>query len=96
MGLVSLDPLKIETLPIVYNGNETMSWTIDFSNVDLVGLSAAVFYKANGFSKNQDKMKLDLRYKVPYLSVLGPYKIKTKIVSVDMEFSGGANVTLGI
>lgn len=82
IGLISLDPLKIENLPIKYGGNETLSLMFTFKNVDLIGLSGAECYKLKGFSKDQEKFRLSMGFKAPFLSLIGPYDM---IVSINIR-----------
>lgn len=94
MGIPALDPLKIKTIQIDYQGNQSLSLVFNFKNVDFVGLPGAKFYKVAGLASNKNKMKLEMRFKAAAMSIIGPYSVKSKILAIKMDSSGTANVTL--
>lgn len=49
--------------------------------------------QVNGFTKNPDKMKLEVKFHVPKISVVGPYEALRKVIVFTIKGNGQANIT---
>lgn len=92
IGLVSLDPLKIQKMDIVQGGDGPINVVLNFKNVDLTGLSESVVKKANGFTANPTKMELAIM--APVSSLVGGYKINGKVLILPISGEGRSNMTM--
>jgi hypothetical protein len=95
LNIPSLDPLKIEKMYIGQGKNNPVNIGLNFTNIDLTGLSNATFYKVMGFNSNPEGDKLDIRFKSPKVTISGPYKINGKVLILPIQGNGKTNLTLG-
>lgn len=95
LNIPPLDPLKIEKMYISQGKNSPVNIALNFTNIDLTGLSNAMFYKVEGFNADPEGDKLDIRFKAPKVMVTGPYKINGKVLILPIQGSGKTNLTLG-
>lgn len=93
LGLPIFDPLKIEKMNIEQGGNGPVNLKINLRNIKLGGLSDIKFSKIDGFRKDYDKARMELRFKYPVLSIEGPYKLDGKVLVLPVQGDGMANLT---
>ncbi|KFB51942.1 AGAP012703-PA-like protein [Anopheles sinensis] len=91
IGLVQLDPLRIDKMDIV-QGDGPINIVLNFRKVDLTGFQQAEIKKASGFTPNPTKMELDLL--VPVVSLIGGYKINGKVLILPIQGEGSSNMTM--
>ncbi|XP_058060767.1 protein takeout-like [Anopheles bellator] len=91
IGLVPLDPLRIDKMDIV-QGDGPINIELNFRKVDLVGFREAQIKKASGFTANPTKMELNLL--VPVASLIGGYKINGKVLILPIQGQGSSNMTM--
>lgn len=94
LGLQSFDPLKIDRMDIVQGGNVSVQIDLKFRNVQLVGLSKAKVYKISGFKKDPEGNKLEMSFKTPLGTLVGPYVIDGKLLILPIQ--GNGTVTLNL
>jgi Haemolymph juvenile hormone binding protein (JHBP) len=92
LHLKSFDPLKIDKMDIVQNGNSSVQMDFKFRRTELFGLSKAKVYKVSGFKEDPDKNILETNFKTPLGSLVGKYDISGKILILPIK--GRGNVTL--
>jgi hypothetical protein len=68
---------------------------INFRDINLSGLSNAKVYKLSGFNRNPQGDKIEIRYKTPKLTIMGPYKSFGKVLLLPIQGDGICNMTLG-
>ncbi|XP_049286339.1 uncharacterized protein LOC125765363 [Anopheles funestus] len=91
IGLVPLDPLRIDKMDIV-QGDGPINIVLNFKKVDLTGFQHAQIKKANGFTSNPTKM--DLNLVVPVASLVGGYRINGKVLILPIQGEGSSNMTM--
>ncbi|XP_058169536.1 protein takeout-like [Anopheles ziemanni] len=91
IGLVPLDPLRIDKMDIV-QGDGPINIVLNFRKVDLTGFREAEIKKASGFTPNPTKMELNLL--VPVASLVGGYKINGKVLILPIQGEGSSNMTM--
>lgn len=94
LGLSSIDPLKIEKMDVVQGGNVPVQIDLKFRKVELLGLSKAKVYKMSGFKIDPENNKLDMRFKTPLGTLVGPYIINGKMLILPIN--GNGSVTLNL
>jgi hypothetical protein len=94
IGLSSLDPLKIGAISFINSGNDKFNLVFNFTKAHLLGLNGAEVYKVDGFENPSSAKNLEIRMKVPYLSLIGPYQVDGKILQIPIEASADGNITL--
>lgn len=62
-------------------------------NIDLHGLSELKFTKIDGFRRDYDKAKMELRFRYPVMHIQGPYKLDGKVLVLPVQGNGVANLT---
>lgn len=92
LGLPVIDPLKIDKMNI-QQGQGPVSLKISLRNFDLKGLSDVRFSKIEGFQRDYDKARVELRFKYPSMRIEGPYKIDGRFLVLPVQGSGLANMT---
>lgn len=96
LGLPTIDPLFIEQLTIIPGGGSSqVKLNIDLKNANLYGISKGVYYKANGFKKDPEGNKLEIKIKIPLFQIIGTYKANGQILILPIQGNGLANITLG-
>lgn len=93
LGLPIFDPLRIEKLNIDQGGNGPVNLKMLLRNIDLHGLSELTFTKIDGFRKDYDKAKMELRFRYPVMQIQGPYKLDGKVLVLPVQGNGVANLT---
>jgi hypothetical protein len=68
---------------------------VNFMNIEMSGLSKAIFYKASGFSEPSKLNSIDIRFKTPKLMINGPYRSKGRILVLPIIGNGTCNMQLG-
>uniref|UniRef100_A0A182QFP2 Haemolymph juvenile hormone binding protein n=1 Tax=Anopheles farauti TaxID=69004 RepID=A0A182QFP2_9DIPT len=91
IGLVPLDPLRIDKMDII-QGDGPINIVLNFRKVDLLGFSEAQIKKASGFTANPTKMDMSLL--VPVASLVGGYKINGKVLILPIQGEGASNMTM--
>ncbi|XP_050079367.1 uncharacterized protein LOC126567180 [Anopheles maculipalpis] len=91
IGLVPLDPLRIDKMDIV-QGDGPINIVLNFKKVDLLGFQHAQIKKASGFTSNPTKM--DLNLVVPVASLIGGYRINGKVLILPIQGEGSSNMTM--
>uniref|UniRef100_A0A182IY27 Uncharacterized protein n=1 Tax=Anopheles atroparvus TaxID=41427 RepID=A0A182IY27_ANOAO len=91
IGLVPLDPLRIDKMDIV-QGDGPINIVLNFMKVDITGFQHATIKKANGFTSNPTKMEINLV--VPVASLVGGYKINGKVLILPIQGEGASNMTM--
>uniref|UniRef100_A0A182TNZ6 Uncharacterized protein n=1 Tax=Anopheles melas TaxID=34690 RepID=A0A182TNZ6_9DIPT len=91
IGLVPLDPLRIDKMDIV-QGDGPINIVLNFKKVDLSGFREAQIKKINGFTSNPTKMEMNLL--VPVASLVGGYRINGKVLILPIQGEGNSNMTM--
>ncbi|EAA03123.3 AGAP012703-PA [Anopheles gambiae str. PEST] len=91
IGLVPLDPLRIDKMDIV-QGDGPINIVLNFKKVDLGGFREAQIKKINGFTSNPTKMEMNLL--VPVASLVGGYRINGKVLILPIQGEGNSNMTM--
>lgn len=94
LGLPSFDPLKIKKMNIVQGGQSSVQIDLKFRNVELVGLSKSKVYRVSGFKRDPQGNKLQIDFKTPLGTIVGPYVINGQILILPIV--GDGNVTLNL
>lgn len=81
-------------MEIVQGGDSPVNIVLHFKDVDFTGVSKAKAYKARGFNENPEGDKLDIRFKAPQISIIGPYSINGKILILPIQGKGKSNLTM--
>lgn len=96
LGLPTVDPLSIDHLNIIQGGGSSqVKLNIDLKNIKMYGISKGAYYKANGFKKDPEGNKLEIKIKVPLLQIIGSYKANGQILILPIQGNGQSNITLG-
>lgn len=93
LGLPVLDPLSIDKMDIEQGGDSPVNLKINLRNFYIRGLSETKFTKIDGFKRDYDKAKMELRFKFPVLRIEGPYKLDGKVLVLPVQGEGMANLT---
>lgn len=92
LGLVQLDPLKVETLNVTQDSGP-ITISARFEKLDLFGLSKAKVYHISGFNENSEK--LEIRFKTPLASCISPYKASGRILIIPISGEGNSRLLFG-
>lgn len=92
IGLPVFDPLRIEKLNIEHGGSGPVNLKINLKNFQLGGLSETKFNKIDGFGSDYDKVKMELSFKYPLLTIDGPYKLDGKVLVLPVQGEGIAHL----
>lgn len=57
-------------------GNSPVNLKIHLKNFDLAGLSGVKFTSIQGFQKDFNNQKTELKFTIPSWQILGPYKVR--------------------
>lgn len=95
LGFPVFDPLKIEKMNIEQAGDGPVTLKINLRNIEMNGMSQMKFYKMDGFRKEIDKAKIEMRFKCPALNIQGPYKLDGRVLVLPVQGDGIINLTLG-
>lgn len=93
LGLPIFDPLKIEKMKIEQGGDGPVNLNINLRNFELKGLSGVKVTQINGFRKDFERAKMEIRFNYPILSIYGPYKLEGKVLVLPVQGDGIANLT---
>lgn len=94
LGLTVIDPMIVETISIFQDAGP-ISINAQFRNVTLTGLSKAKVYKVSGFKKNPQGNILEIHFKTPLASAVGPYKMSGKILILPLDGEGNMKLNFG-
>lgn len=94
LGFPVFDPLKIEKMNIVQGGDGPVTLKLNLKNIELSGMSQMVFSKMDGFRKDFDKARIEMRFKYPSLNIHGPYKLDGRVLVLPVQGDGIINMTL--
>lgn len=83
LALESIDPFKVDTMTIQQNSGG-VNILAKLTKFDIVGFSGAKIYKLSGFENDL----IDLRFRMPAATLLGPYKINGNILILPVNGSG--------
>lgn len=81
-------------MTISQGGNSPVNIVLDFKNADLIGLQNAVISKVSGFKADPEGNKLEIRMKVPSITVHGPYTGNGRVMILPVQGDGISNITL--
>ena len=85
LGLPVFDPLKIDKLNIEQGGNSPVNLKIHLRNFQLIGLSGVNFVSIEGFQKEFDNAKMELKFTIPTWQILGPYKFDGRVLILPVQ-----------
>lgn len=68
---------------------------LNFMDIDLSGIKNAIVYKASGFNEISKLDYIDIRFKLPKLTIDGPYKSSGRILILPIVGNGLCHMTLG-
>ncbi|XP_059610153.1 protein takeout-like [Phlebotomus argentipes] len=94
LELPVLDPLTIKNATLVQQGKGTISFTLQFKDFQFLGYRDTKITDVSGFPEDFDGTKAELMIKAPRFTLIGPYRIKGKLLLLDIQGSGTSNVTL--
>lgn len=94
LGLPVFDPLKIEKMNIEQAGDGPVTLKINLRNIEMNGMSQMTFTKIEGFRKDFDKARIEMRFKYPALNIQGPYKLEGRVLVLPVQGDGKINLTL--
>lgn len=83
LGLEPIEPFKIEAMTVDQNSGP-VKILAKITNFDIVGFSGAEIYKLSGFENDL----IDLRMKMPFATLSGPYKINGNILILPVNGAG--------
>lgn len=93
IGLKPLEPLFINKIEIKnQESNSAVKVDLKFRQARLFGLSKGKVYRINGFRKDPEGNKLDIRVKVPLLTLTGPYAISGELFVLSLIGNGTATL----
>ena len=93
LGLIQLDPMKVETLNVTQDSGP-IKISARFENLNLLGLSKAKVYHISGFGENSEK--LEIRFKTPLASCIGPYKASGRILIIPISGEGNSKLLFDV
>lgn len=85
LGLPVFDPLKIDKLNIEQGGNSPVNLKIHLKNFELIGLSGVKFTSIQGFKKDYDNAKMELKFSIPSWQIFGPYKFDGRVLILPVQ-----------
>lgn len=94
LGLLSVDPLKLDKLNIAQGGNESVQIDLKMRHAKLLGLSNAKMYKIMGFQKDPERNKLEFNFKTPLGTLTGPYNINGRMLILPITGKGDLTMKL--
>lgn len=94
LGLVSVDPLKIDRMDIVQGENNPVNIELNFKDIDLLGLSQTLIKSLSGFQKDFHRKKIEMRGYIPTINFIGNYKISGRVLVLPIQGIGKSNITL--
>lgn len=92
LGLGIFDPLKVDKMDIHQTTGPVML-KVDLRNFDFKGFADVKFSKVEGFRKEFEKAKIELRFKFPKIGIEGPYKLEGKVLILPVQGNGNCNLT---
>lgn len=94
LGFPVFDPLKVDKMNIEQGGDGPVTLKINLRNIEMNGMSQMKFSKIDGFRRELDKSKIEMRFKYPALNIYGPYKLDGKVLVLPVQGDGIINLTL--
>jgi hypothetical protein len=79
------DPLKLEKLNIEQGGSSPVNLKIHLRNFELNGLSGVKFTGIQGFGKEFDNTKMELKFSIPTWQIFGPYKFDGRVLILPVQ-----------
>lgn len=92
IGLQSVDPLKIDKIDIVQEGNVQVD--LKLRNIQFFGLSKAKFYKISGFKKNPENNVLVIMLDIPLGKHTASYELNGQLVLIPINGNGTLELKL--
>jgi Haemolymph juvenile hormone binding protein (JHBP) len=93
LGLAVFDPLRIDKMTI-HQKEGPVNLKIDFNNFNLRGMSDIKFSKVEGFQKDFEKAKIELRFQFPVIELTGPYTLEGKVLVLPVSGNGNCNMSI--
>jgi len=94
LGIPPFDPLKVEKMDIVSAGDGPVSLKLYLKNIEIFGLSGIEFSSIEGFNHIEETGKIDMKFNIPFMQILGPYKVEGRMLVLPVQGDGIANMTL--
>jgi hypothetical protein len=83
LALEPIDPFQIDAMTVVQSSGP-VNILAKLANFDILGFSGAEIYKLSGFENDL----IDLRMKMPFATLVGPYKINGNILILPVNGGG--------
>lgn len=81
---------------LVQGPESKVNIALNFTNIQMRGLSKAKVYKASGFNEPSKLDIIDFRFKTPKLMIDGPYTSKGRILVLPIVGNGISHMQLGM
>jgi hypothetical protein len=94
LGLPVMDPLLIDKMTIDQGGNGPVTLKISLKDTTVRGLAGTVFTKIEGLKEDFNRAKIELRFKLPVMTITGPYKMNGRVLVLPVQGNGIANISL--
>lgn len=94
LGLIPMDPLKIDKMDIVQGGQSPVNIVLNFKNINLLGFSNCYLKGVTGFTKDFHKKKMEMKAFIPLINLIGDYKIAGRMLILPIQGNGKTNITL--
>ncbi|CAO1420219.1 unnamed protein product [Diamesa serratosioi] len=88
LKIPSLEPLLLSSLSIKQGGSGAVSLDMSIKNAKVTGLSKGVVYKVSGFNSNPNGDIIEIRSRVPLVSIQGQYSANGKILILPLQGVG--------
>jgi Haemolymph juvenile hormone binding protein (JHBP) len=92
LGLGVFDPLRVDKM-LIHQKTGPVLLKIDLKNFKFGGLSDIKFSKVDGFRREFEKAKIEMKFIYPVLNFNGPYKLEGKVLILPVAGSGICNMT---
>lgn len=88
LRIPNIDPLLIDVLNIKQGGNGAVNLEMNVKNGKVFGLSKVLVSKVTGFNRNPTGDIIEIRARVPLVSIQGQYKANGKILVLPIQGVG--------
>lgn len=88
LGIPSIEPIIIDNLNIKQGGNGAVNLDMNIKNARVSGLSKGISYKVTGFNRNIDGDIIEIKSRIPLVSIQGKYSVNGKILILPIQGSG--------
>ena len=75
-------------------GESSVQISLRFRNTNLHGFSKGEVTRVTGFQANPDKNRIEIKFKVPFAVLEGPYQMKGKVLVLPVRGKGDMNLQL--